>query len=473
MEQELAYSFHLGSDKNRKKSVQNFAGSTVSNSTSLSNNAIQNAQQLSKVCNHNLRNYDNERELINVIYGTYDLENDVKNTYLIEFEVARLEYNSKQTRKDRLKGNYFEEVSNDGKKDLACEIIIELGDMNFWQDKEYEYRHKMIEVYQEQLLDLQKIVPAFKLSNAVIHFDESSPHMHIVGVPVKEKNKTGMKKQVGKSTVFTKESLTVIQDKMRECCIKSFNRVYEQGATLKQKKKGRNQDFKSKDMAGYSELKKEQEKNVKRLKEANSKSDKLNDKTDEIMEILDNLKSAPFSKNNSQISNEDVDKIKNYAKDVKDTTKSIKGVNDLNVTIENVEKNYKDLVNERDSLYYSNKEKDETIVDLKDELNIKNERISKLEIALDKVKTELSKFKEFWRRLIKRFQIKVFDEKIDNIPEDKRNYTIVAYDLINSGIFDDNDANIIHEPIKKVLTNEESAEIQAKKRKKKNDYNKY
>ena len=471
MEQELAYSFHLGSDKNRKKSVQNFAGSTVSNSTSLSNNAIQNAQQLSKVCNHNLRNYDNERELINVIYGTYDLENDVKNTYLIEFEGARLEYNSKQTRSDRLKKNYFEEVSNDGKKDLACEIIIELGDMNFWQDKDNEYRHKMIEVYQEQLLDLQKIVPAFKISNAVVHFDESSPHMHIVGVPVKDDYKKGMKKQTSKSTVFTKESLTIIQDKMRECCIKSFNRVYEQGATLKQKKKGRNQDFKSKDMDGYSELKKEQEKNAKRLKEANSKSDKLNDKTDDILEILDNLKSAPFSKNNSQISNEDVDKIKNFAKDVKDTTKSIKGVNDLNVTIENVEKNYKDLVNERDSLLDSNKEKDETIADLKDEIKDKTERISKLESALDKVKVELSRFKDFWRSLIKRFQIKILDEKIDNIPEDKKSYTIVADDLINSGIFDNNDANIIHEPTRKVLTNEEIVEIQAKKGKKKNDYN--
>ena len=471
MEQELAYSFHLGSDKNRKKSVQNFAGSTVSNSTSLSNNAIQNAQQLSKVCNHNLRNYDNERELINVIYGTYDLENDVKNTYLIEFEGARLEYNSKQTRSDRLKKNYFEEVSNDGKKDLACEIIIELGDMNFWQDKDNEYRHKMIEVYQEQLLDLQKIVPAFKISNAVVHFDESSPHMHIVGVPVKDDYKKGMKKQTSKSTVFTKESLTIIQDKMRECCIKSFNRVYEQGATLKQKKKGRNQDFKSKDMDGYSELKKEQEKNAKRLKEANSKSDKLNDKTDDILEILDNLKSAPFSKNNSQISNEDVDKIKNFAKDVKDTTKSIKGVNDLNVTIENVEKNYKDLVNERDSLLDSNKEKDETIADLKDEIKDKTERISKLESALDKVKVELSRFKDFWRSLIKRFQIKILDEKVDNIPEDKKSYTIVADDLINSGIFDNNDANIIHEPTRKVLTNEEIVEIQAKKGKKKNDYN--
>lgn len=62
-------------------------------------------------------------------------------------------------------------------------------------------------------------------------------------------------------------------------------------------------------------------------------------------------------------------------------------------------------------------------------------------------------------------------KKIDNIPEDKRNYTIVADDLINSGIFDDNDANIIHEPTNKVLTNEELAEIQAKKGKKKIDYN--
>ena len=87
------------------------------------------------------------------------------------------------------------------------------------------------------------------------------------------------------------------------------------------------------------------------------------------------------------------------------------------------------------------------------------------------MKTELTKFKDFWRRLLKRFQIKVFDEKIDNVPENKRNYTIVADDLINSGIFDDNDANIIHEPTRKVLTNEELAEIQAKKGKKKNDYN--
>ena len=43
MEQELAYSFHLGSDKNKSKVAKKTAKGNVSDTTSLSNNAIQNA----------------------------------------------------------------------------------------------------------------------------------------------------------------------------------------------------------------------------------------------------------------------------------------------------------------------------------------------------------------------------------------------------------------------------------------------
>lgn len=35
------------------------------------------------------------------------------------------------------------------------------------------------------------------LSNNTIHFDETSPHMHIAGVPIIENCTRGMKKQVG------------------------------------------------------------------------------------------------------------------------------------------------------------------------------------------------------------------------------------------------------------------------------------
>ena len=136
-----------------------------------------------------------------------------------------------------------------------------------------------------------------------------------------------------------------------------------------------------------------------------------------------------------------------------------------------MEKNYKNLESERDRLYYSNTEKDKMIAELKEEIKFKDNKINKLETALNKVKTELSKFKDLCRRLIRRFQTKVFDERFDNIPEDKRSYTLVAEDLERSGIFDDNDSDIVKNPRRKILTNDELAEIQAKKGKKKNDYN--
>ena len=142
MEQELAYSFHLGSDKNKSKLAKKVSKGNVSGTTSFSNNAIQNANDLSRVNKHNLRYYDNQRELITTIYGTNDIIEDVKQVYLDEFEQARIEFNNKQTRKDRKIENYFQKVC-DSQNDIACEIIIELGDMDFWNDKDQEYRLKI------------------------------------------------------------------------------------------------------------------------------------------------------------------------------------------------------------------------------------------------------------------------------------------------------------------------------------------
>ena len=74
MEQQLAYSFHLGSDKNKSKLAKKVSKGNISGTTSLSNNAIQNATALSKVNKHNLRDYDKEKDLIiklnsyNIIY---------------------------------------------------------------------------------------------------------------------------------------------------------------------------------------------------------------------------------------------------------------------------------------------------------------------------------------------------------------------------------------------------------------------
>ena len=456
MEQELAYSFHLGSDKNKSKLAKKVAKENLSGTTSLSNNAIQNAKDLSDVNKHNLRDYDNQRELIRTIYGTDDIVNDVKQVYLDEFEQARIEYNNKQTREDRKIENYFKKVC-ESQNDIACEIIIELGDMDFWNDKNERYRFKMIDVYNEQIKDLIKIVPDFKIANATIHFDEVSPHMHIVGVPVIRNCTRGMKKQVGKSKLFTKTSLTEIQDKMRNACIKSYNKFYEVGSRLKEKQKGRNQDINVKDMDNYRKMKKQLKQKEQKLVKANTQTKELDNISKDIDKILDNLKPTKLNKNNMIISSEDVQKIKNYTEDVKDITKTVRSVNDLNMAIKDFEHSAFEIEKENRSLKYEIELKDNEIGNLKKELSTKDKIIGKLQTEKEKLKQELQKFKGFWRSLMKHFQNKIGFDKDEH-------YKYVSDDLYKNGIFDDNDNEIANNVRRKVKTTDEIANLKDRKK---------
>ena len=274
---ELSYSLHLGNDKNKSIKARQEAKNTPSGTTSKNNNAIQNVKQLGKVNHHNLRQYDNNQELIKTIKGSNDIVKDVKELYLDLFDDARLEYNNKQTRDDIKINNYFNKIANDTKHDLACEIVIELGNMEYWDEKSLEYKYQMTQVFEQQLEDIQEIVPDFYIANATIHFDEHSPHMHIVGVPVKENCKTGLSRQVGKTSIFTKESLVIIQDKMRERCINEFNIAYGMDSKLKEKQKGKNRDITSYERKLFNER-------VKGLKQEISN---LNKDKDDIVDEID------------------------------------------------------------------------------------------------------------------------------------------------------------------------------------------
>ena len=442
MEQELAYSFHLGSDKNKSKLAKKVAKENVSGTTSLSNNAIQNAKDLSDVNKHNLRDYDNHKELIRTIYGTDDIVNDVKQMYIDEFEESRLEYNQKQTREDRKIEDYFKKVC-ESQNDIACEIIIELGDMDFWNDKNNEYRLKMGDVYNEQVKDLIKIVPDFKIANATIHFDEVSPHMHIVGIPISYDCKRGMKRQVVKSKLFTKTTLTQIQDKMRNACIKSFNKFYDMDFKLKEKQKGRNQDINVKDMGNYRKIKKQLKQKEQKLEKANAKTKQLDDTSKDIDNILDSLKPTKLNKNNMVISNEDAQKLKNYTKDVKDITQTVRSVNDLNMAIKDFEHTTFETIREVSSLKYEIELKDNEIGSLKKELSTKDKIIGRLQTEKEKLKQELQKFKGFWHSIMNHFHKRICYDKDSN-------YKIVSDDLYKNGILDDNENEIPNNIYRKV-----------------------
>lgn len=454
--EQMAYSFHLGSDKNRKTISKSNSKNNISGTSSLSNNGIQNARQLTKVDKHNYRKYDNNQELIEIVKGTTSPYNDIKNLYLNEFEEARLEYNSKQKRNDRKIDNYFENVSNNEKKDLACEIIIELGDKTFWDAKDDNYKKKMSNVYSKQVSDLEMLVPNFKVASAIIHYDETSPHMHIVGVPIKDKNKYGMSKQVGKSDVFTKESLIKLQDKMRTLCIEEFNQEYNLSYSLKEKQKGRNRDINVKDMDNYSIMKQQLESNKEKLENANKKSLELNNNTNDIKSIINNLKTTPLRKDNYILKEEDKDKLINYLDKVDKTNIEYQNINELSITLNNVNDELTENKNKIKYLTESNNALNIRIDNLNKNISKQDKEITKLKEENTSLKQKLSQYINLFTNLIKFLKSKMFHK-------DRNKYYEFSKDLYTHGALD-------LESIKNINNNYNNSKNMENKAKEKDDF---
>ena len=157
------------------------------------------------------------------------------------------------------------------------------------------------------------------------------------------------------------------------------------------------------------------------------------------------------------ISSEDVQKIKNYTKDVKDITKTVRSVNDLNIAIKDFEHSTFETIREVSSLKYEIELKNKEISSLKRELSTKDKIISKLQTEKEKIKTELQKFKGFWHSIMSHFHKRICYDK-DN------NYKIFSDDLYKNGIFDDNDNEIANNIYRKVTIPNEN-----KNRKRNND----
>lgn len=429
---ELAYSLHLGSDKNKKNNVRKSAKSNKSGSTSMSNNAIQNARGLSRVDKHNYRKYDNNQDNIEIIRGTSSLYDDVRNLYKEEFEEARLDYNARQTRENRKINDYFTNISNNEKNDLACEIIIELGDKKYWDTKDLDFKKRMTTVYKNQVDDLETMLPNFKIASAIIHYDETSPHLHIVGIPIKYKNKNGMSKQVGKSDVFTKESLTKLQDKMRIFCIESFNKEYNLNNSLKKKLKGRNRDIHVSDMTNYQATKEELSKNQTKLEIANKKSLELDNNSKEIKNIVDNLKTTITNKDKYVLKQEDKDKLITFIDKVDKTNNEYKNIQNLSVTLNNVDEELKENREKIKVLTENNNALSLRIDTLTKNLKSKNTEIEELEEENYSLKEKL----EFWKNKFLSV-INLIRDKLFGRGKVRDKYRDVSIDLYSKGIISD------------------------------------
>ena len=123
----------------------------------------------------------------------------LKEAYEICFGDALREYNEGQTRKDRKKNDYLEEIRHSGNNEkVFYENVVQIGTMkdtpvvdengNLTPEAE-----EAIKVLDEYARTFQERNPNLYLFNAVLHLDEATPHLHLDYIPVAHGYKRGLK----------------------------------------------------------------------------------------------------------------------------------------------------------------------------------------------------------------------------------------------------------------------------------------
>lgn len=270
----LSYSFHLSNKSH----------------------AVSNTSKLNGVCKHNERRYKSSRsydkENIKVMYSrtNENLYKDVQQVYHDEFDEPLKEFNQKQNREDRKIKDYLKHVSDSKSNDVAAEIIIQIGNRDFWKDRSMEFKKSMIPCFQEQLDRLRKLCPDFKIASAIVHLDEKSPHMHVVGVPIADGYKRGLSKRCSKTKVFTQSSLEKLQEAMRHD-ITLPDCVAEVDSNLKKRSKGRNRDLTKKELTELNEKKKDLQNSIKLLEYSKKEETEIvNNLTEEVNNLTDRIR---------------------------------------------------------------------------------------------------------------------------------------------------------------------------------------
>lgn len=241
-----------------------------------------------------------------------------------------------------------------------------------------------------------------------------------------------MSKQVGKSDVFTKIKLIELQDKMRTLCIASFNKEYGLNNVLKTKKKGRNKDINVKDMDGYVEMREEISKNKERLEKTNVKSKELDNNSNEVKEIVDNLKTTITSKDKYILRQDDKEKIVSFIQQVNSANDEYKKMQKLSVTLNNV-----------DTELQENREKIKILIENNDALNIKvkslEKKVDKQKDEIDELKQENSKLKQtinYFENLFNKL-VSFIKKRIFGKEKDREDYMHFSKELYEHGIFSD------------------------------------
>ena len=417
----ISVSMHIGSDKNAIKTMSDI-----------------------KRCDlHNNRKYKNEKnEDINLslskynitLKGTKNIYTDMENFYKTEFADALYNYNLKQQREDRKIVDYLTKMEKDTKTNIAVEIIFQMGDKEDWKDKTLEEKQKSSDIFKIAVLELEK--KNIKVVNAALHMDETSPHLHVIAVPIIEGQKRGLEKQVSQNKVITREVIRELREVIEKNFIEEYNKIY---GTSKELKRGSEIE---------EHLQVRDYKNTKKMLEVAKKyGDKL-----ELKEELEN-KTNYITNELTKLDRENKEKLKRkneLERTNADLENSINNIDKENKTYkETLEKNKKNLEISTAGLTTEIKELESKIKEVK---KIKEDKDKEFELEFINKVTKIKEIEQI-REEIKKLeeQQKADEEKLKS--EEKKRNDFLAEEEARKKRYEEIDASIEKE--KEKLKNKE------------------
>lgn len=445
---ELGVTFHCGSGKNAIKSEKDLKSIDAHNNR--------------KYKNKNNQELDPEKSHENVvIVGTDNIIEDVKKVYKDEFSEAVYDYNMKQKREDRKILDYYNQINNDKQTNLAVEMIFQLGDYDHWKDKSMEDKKKMVSIYSKavDILKDKNIITA----QATVHLDESSPHLHLIAVPITYNNKRGLSKQVSQNKVLTIKAIKEIREGIEKVFISEYKKTYKEEITLK----------KGSELPDHLDVKKYKKAKeiLKVAKEYEYNNDikdtletELENTKEEIKEIKEKLNKAETEKENKIEKIEDVKKeTNNLTNELTklETTKNdkLKEKEDKEIELDLYQKKIKDykdqiqkdkedaikLEEEQKKIEEDLKAQEKKNRDVKDEIEKKNKEYNdlltekkNLEEKNKKINEEKQKIEDFYKNMEniitaeKEKMVKDAEDASIKLTEEKKKLEEANLELVNN-----------------------------------------
>ena len=399
MADEISVSIHAGSGKNAIESMDKIKRCDLHNNRKYKNN--KNEQIDLSLSKYNI-----------TLKGTKNITEDIRKFYKEEFGEAVYKYNQKQKDERRKIVDYLEKINKE-RNNIAVEFIFQIGDKQDWEEVSIEDKAKTKDIFEKAIGILEK--RGIKTVNASLHLDETSPHLHLIAVPVVENQKRGLEKQVSQRQVLTLKTLYEVRKEVEEIFIQEYNKIY---GTSKELKKGCEIE-EHLSVEDYKDTKKilEVAKKVGDRKEFKRELDiNLSELDEDLKKLKEEIETKKEEQSKLTRLEKELDIVIKEQKRVKEEKE--KEIADLQENVkskEKIETELKEKVKANDEIMSVYKTKinsfDDDLEKIKKEAEEKEKKIKEEEKKTAQIQKEAEKINENIRRIEADFQIKKKEEK--------------------------------------------------------------